>query len=125
VAPPEKCKAWNEARDDGNFYAPETCALLRAFDAAILLIFLSRLENLFMRYEEPSSMVRWDSPLFTVLWDDSSLPLDDIWRALTEGAVKSPNAGTQAVRSFLSSPVPCCKSQTTRYPKRPQMRFIP
>ena len=63
------------------------------------------LENLVMRYEEPSSMVRWDSPLFTVPWTDADVPADDIWRALTGGVVKPPNAGTQAVRPFpLPSP---------------------
>ena len=51
-----------------------------------------------MRYEEPSSMVRWDSPLFTVPWIDEDVPIDDIWKAITEGNVKPPNAGTQAVR---------------------------
>ena len=50
-----------------------------------------------MRYEEPSSMVRWDSPLFTVPWTDPDVPADDIWKAITEGIVKPPNAGTQAV----------------------------
>ena len=54
-----------------------------------------------MRYEEPNSMVRWDAPLFTVLWEDTSLPYDDIWGALTEGVVKAPNTGTQAVRLLL------------------------
>ena len=63
------------------------------------LITYLRLDNLFMRYEEPSSMVRWDSPLFTVPWTDDDVPADDIWRAITEGTVKPPNAGTQAVRS--------------------------
>ena len=43
-------------------------------------------------------MVRWDAPLFTVPWTDAAVPADDIWRAVTEGAVKPPNAGTQAVR---------------------------
>ena len=37
-----------------------------------------------MRYEEPSSMVRWDSPLFTVPWIDEDVPIDDIWKAITE-----------------------------------------
>jgi len=78
AAQPDKCREWNEARSGGDKYAPET------------------LVNLFMRYEEPSSMVRWDSPLFTVLWSDAELPVDDIWKALTEGTVKPPNAGTQA-----------------------------
>lgn len=44
-------------------------------------------------------MVRWDSPLFTVTWLDKDIPGEDIWKAITEGNVKPPNAGTQAVRS--------------------------
>ena len=46
-------------------------------------------------------MVQWDSPLFTVPWSDEDIPGDDIWKALTEGIVKPPNAGTAAVCSFL------------------------
>ena len=61
-----------------------------------------RLENLLMRYEEPSSMVRWDSPLFTVPWTDDDVPIDDIWKAITEGNLKPPNAGTQAVNADSS-----------------------
>ena len=57
---------------------------------------LRRLDNLIMRYEEPSSMVRWDSPLFTVPWDEA-LPGDEIWKAVTEGNKKPPNAAVQAV----------------------------
>ncbi|KIJ61110.1 hypothetical protein HYDPIDRAFT_116368 [Hydnomerulius pinastri MD-312] len=79
LAPPEQCKEWNGTREDGCRYAPET------------------LDNLLQRFEEPSSMVRWDSPLFTVSWTDTDVPADDIWRAVTEGGVKPPNTGTQAV----------------------------
>ncbi|KAI0044213.1 chromatin associated protein KTI12 [Auriscalpium vulgare] len=79
VAPPEQCKEWNAVREDGRAYKPET------------------LDNLIMRYEEPSSMVRWDSPLITTLWSEDDLPIDQIWRAVTEGTVKPPNAGTQGV----------------------------
>ena len=43
-------------------------------------------------------MVRWDSPLFTVLWEDEDVPADDIWKSVTEGSVKAPHAGTQVVR---------------------------
>lgn len=43
-------------------------------------------------------MVRWDSPLFTVPWLEETLPVDYIWKAVMEGSVKPPNAGTQAVR---------------------------
>lgn len=62
-----------------------------------------RLDNLIARYEEPSSMVRWDSPLFTVPWSDSDIPIELMWRAITEGNVKPPNAGTQAVGDLLIS----------------------
>jgi protein KTI12 len=39
-------------------------------------------------------MVRWDSPLFTVTWQDPSLPTDLIWSAITSGTIKPPNSGT-------------------------------
>ncbi|MCJ1272299.1 hypothetical protein MMC21_000085 [Puttea exsequens] len=39
-------------------------------------------ENLVFRYEEPNGMNRWDSPLFTVLFDDDMPPLDAIWETL-------------------------------------------
>ncbi|KAL4064201.1 chromatin associated protein KTI12 [Scleroderma yunnanense] len=78
LAPPDLCKRWNNERTDGRVYSPET------------------LDNLLQRYEEPSSMVRWDSPLFTVSWTDVDVPADDIWRAISEGMVKPPNTGTQA-----------------------------
>jgi len=79
ISPPEQCREWNKLRQDGRSYKSET------FD------------NLIQRYEEPSSMVRWDSPLFSILWTDSDVPAEDIWRAITQGLLKSPNTGTQAV----------------------------
>jgi protein KTI12 len=79
VATHDLCREWNSTRTDGRAYATET------------------LENLLVRYEEPSSMVRWDSPLFTVLWEEEDIPGDEIWKAATAGNVKPPNAGTQAV----------------------------
>ncbi|TVY86298.1 Protein kti12, partial [Lachnellula willkommii] len=39
-------------------------------------------ENLVYRYEEPNAMARWDSPLFTVLWDDEGPPCEAIWESL-------------------------------------------
>ncbi|EIM82814.1 chromatin associated protein KTI12 [Stereum hirsutum FP-91666 SS1] len=94
VAPPESCKRWNEERQDGKAYKPET------------------LENLIQRYEEPSSMVRWDSPLITVLWEDE-VPTDQIWKAVMEGNVKPPNAGTQAVAKAPSSALHTLEQTTT------------
>lgn len=48
-------------------------------------------------------MVRWDSPLFTVLWTDQDPPNEDIWKAVTEGLVKPPNVGTQSVGRCIES----------------------
>lgn len=59
-------------------------------------------ENLVFRYEEPNPMVRWDSPLFTVVWEDEKVPGDAIWDAIigddSEGKRKivKPNAATVA-----------------------------
>lgn len=57
-------------------------------------------ENLVFRYEEPNAFARWDSPLFTVLWDDETPPSDTIWDAVVgsdaDGAKKvvRPNNAT-------------------------------
>jgi protein KTI12 len=51
-------------------------------------------ENLVYRYEEPNAMARWDSPLFTVLWDDEMPPCEDIWDAL----VGSEESGKKVVK---------------------------
>lgn len=49
-------------------------------------------------------MVRWDSPLFTVPWSESDiLIIELLWRAITEGNVKPPNAGTQAVGDLFAT----------------------
>ncbi len=45
-------------------------------------------------------MVRWDSPLFTLLWTDDGIPSSDIWKAIMSGDVKPPNSGTLSVRPF-------------------------
>jgi len=79
VATQDLCREWNNSRPEGSRYPSET------------------FENLLLRYEEPSSMVRWDSPLFTIPWSDPEIPIIDIWKAITAGIVKPPNAGTQVV----------------------------
>lgn len=57
----------------------------------------ARFENMIMRYEEPSSMVRWDSPLFTLPWDEDA-PLEDVWVAVTKGYIKPANSAVNIVR---------------------------
>lgn len=76
VATQDLCREWNASRPPDQRYPDDT------------------LENLFLRYEEPSSMVRWDSPLFTVPWTDTALPTSDILQAITSGIIKPPNSGT-------------------------------
>jgi protein KTI12 len=58
---------------------------------------LHSLDNLLVRFEEPSSMVRWDAPLFTVMWNDEEIPGIQIWEAITQGSLKPPNSGTLTV----------------------------
>ncbi|KAK4995931.1 kti12, chromatin associated [Elasticomyces elasticus] len=43
---------------------------------------LEDFENLIFRYEEPNGMARWDSPLFTVLYEDDQPPCEAIWDAI-------------------------------------------
>lgn len=69
----------------------------------------SRFDNLIMRFEEPSSMARWDSPLFAISWDDdleaaSQTTLDDLWLAVTQGVKKGPTAAVVTVRSCFTGP---------------------
>ena len=61
----------------------------------------SLFENLVFRYEEPNGMTRWDSPLFTVPFDDEQPPFDAIWEAMvgSDGKAKvvKPNQATVLV----------------------------
>ncbi|KAL2133693.1 hypothetical protein VTI74DRAFT_1921 [Chaetomium olivicolor] len=60
----------------------------------------SNWENLVFRYEEPNPMTRWDSPLFTLIWEDDEAQtkevFDKIWDAIAgEGRkVVKPNQST-------------------------------
>ncbi|KAK1999950.1 chromatin associated protein KTI12 [Colletotrichum falcatum] len=57
-------------------------------------------ENLVFRYEEPNPMTRWDSPLFTLVWDDDAAQaarvFDDVWDAVAGTGRKAvkPNQAT-------------------------------
>ncbi|KAK8066159.1 hypothetical protein PG997_012906 [Apiospora hydei] len=57
-------------------------------------------ENLVFRYEEPNAMTRWDSPLFTLLWDDdeeqTKQTFNSLWDAIAgEGRkIVKPNQAT-------------------------------
>ncbi|KAL8736104.1 MAG: hypothetical protein Q9181_002545 [Wetmoreana brouardii] len=63
-------------------------------------------ENLVYRYEEPNGMTRWDSPLFTVPYEDTTPPFEDIWNASigNEGELKKvrPNQATVMIPAAAS-----------------------
>lgn len=58
-------------------------------------------DNLVFRYEEPNPMTRWDSPLFTIIWEDDEVQatktFDSLWEAIAgEGRkVVKPNQSTE------------------------------
>jgi protein KTI12 len=60
----------------------------------------SNWENLVFRYEEPNPMTRWDSPLFTLIWEDDAARtravFDQIWDAIAGDGRKAvkPNQST-------------------------------
>ncbi|KAG5420996.1 KTI12 [Candida metapsilosis] len=78
TAPIEQCLEWNEKLPKDKQWDP------------VLM------KQLSMRYEEPNSNTRWDSPLFEVLsgHPDEKLPIDDIWSALVLKNAPTPNAAT-------------------------------
>lgn len=78
TAPIEQCLEWNEKLPPEDQWSP------------VLM------KQLLMRYEEPNSNTRWDSPLFEVLSGhaDEKLPIDDIWNALVLKNAPTPNAAT-------------------------------
>ncbi|KAI0402604.1 chromatin associated protein KTI12 [Xylaria palmicola] len=57
-------------------------------------------ENLVFRYEEPNPMTRWDSPLFTLIWEDGEEQtrqvFDSLWEAVAGESRKivRPNQAT-------------------------------
>ncbi|KAI1360643.1 chromatin associated protein KTI12 [Xylaria arbuscula] len=62
-------------------------------------------ENLVFRYEEPNPMTRWDSPLFTLIWEDGEdqtrQVFDSLWEAIageTRKIVKPNQATVQRSR---------------------------
>ena len=79
---PDKCREFNnEALKAGTGgYEPEI------FD------------NLVFRFEEPNGMTRWDSPLFTIPYEDTEPPCEAIWEEMvgSDGKAKvvRPNAAT-------------------------------
>ncbi|KAI8967629.1 chromatin associated protein KTI12-domain-containing protein [Mycotypha africana] len=73
--PVEVAKDWNTSRGE------------EGYDGQIF-------DELVSRYEEPDERNKWESPLFTIIYDDKELPLDKIWDALINKQAKPPNKST-------------------------------
>lgn len=60
--------------------------------------------NLVYRYEEPNAFSRWDSPLFTVLYEDATAPCEQIWAAIVEqdGELKTARPNLATIKVGLS-----------------------
>lgn len=81
---------------------------LTDYNNTLLFVFLSDIswfifcsfDALVLRFEAPDSRNRWDSPLFTILKDDT-LPYEAISDALFKRKAPPPNQSTQSVRDIL------------------------
>ncbi|XP_077993837.1 protein KTI12 homolog [Glandiceps talaboti] len=73
----ERASEWNKQRDEKEQYTQEI------------------LDALVMRFEAPDSRNRWDSPLFTIQWDDE-LPYEAITNAILHRKAPPPNMSTQS-----------------------------
>ena len=67
-------------------------------------------------------MVRWDAPLFTVMWNDEEIPGIQIWDAITQGSLKPPNSGTLAVRLLVHPSTFDVAEDGPRWQRHQQMR---
>ncbi|KAI5951108.1 KTI12 [Candida jiufengensis] len=78
IAPINQCLEWNDQKSEGEKWKPEL------------------IKQLEMRYEEPNSDTRWDSPLFQIISNDPNekIPIDEIWNALVLKKAPTPNAAT-------------------------------
>lgn len=84
-APPDLCKKWNTELRERIEKGEETSKT--AWEDSLF-------DALVFRYEEPNGMSRWDSPLYVVMYDDETLPIDDIWNTLVLQKPKPPNQAT-------------------------------
>ncbi|RCH91826.1 kti12, chromatin associated [Rhizopus stolonifer] len=73
--PSELAKQWNQERGEEGYQED---------------IF----EELVSRYEEPDERNRWDSPLFTLIYDDKDIPGGKIWAAVILKKALPPNKST-------------------------------
>ncbi|CAG8698476.1 15731_t:CDS:2, partial [Cetraspora pellucida] len=80
--PIEIAREWNSNRGE------------EGYDATMSVSTKYKFDELVSRFEEPDDRNRWDSPLFTVLYDDPAPSHDGIWDAIIVKKAKPPNLST-------------------------------
>lgn len=97
-------REWNTVRADGydaTMYVSSQIGQMVLFCSQPLNNLPSKLlgsfDELVTRYEEPEARNRWDSPLFTVLYDDAMIPEEGIWNAVILQKPLPPNLSTVVV----------------------------
>jgi tRNA uridine 5-carbamoylmethylation protein Kti12 len=70
---------------------------MHGFNMNLIGCSFSSFDELVTRYEEPDGRNRWDSPLFTVIYDDVSVPQDNLWDAIILKKPPPPNLSTVTV----------------------------
>lgn len=73
------------------------CMCLYATESLSFWLHGNSFDELVTRYEEPDSRNRWDSPLFTVIYDDADVPGDKMWDAVILRKPPPPNQSTISV----------------------------
>lgn len=58
-------------------------------------------DNLVFRYEEPNAMSRWDSPLFTLIWEDDEVRTQEVFDSLWDAMAGEGRKAVQPNRAAL------------------------
>lgn len=104
-APAELCKKWNDQLREENEKEGNSIELSKSESKAGEELqeagsdkktawAADLFDALVFRYEEPNGMSRWDSPLYIVAYNDTSLPIDELWETVVLQRPKPPNQAT-------------------------------
>lgn len=91
--PVNKAKEWNTSRNTEGY--DDTVYVRWMITIHTHTYWLTaRFDELVSRYEEPEEKNRWDSPLFTIIYDDKEIPGDKLWDAVILKKAPPPNKST-------------------------------
>lgn len=91
-------KEWNTARGEAG-YDEQVYVYIHQWNMGGFIRWQhdDSFDELVTRYEEPDARNRWDSPLFTVIYDDADVPGDKMWDAVILRKPPPPNQSTISV----------------------------